>query len=135
MRVSNPKPLARAARVRVLARLWLVDVLLLAWVCGGYLDAARPSTTASWLFVHLGRLSCAASLSLLPGVLTIALARALQRRHSLLLTAALLWTLTLLALWIDTQIYELFRYHVNGLVWNVLTTPGADEAFAPTWRE
>ena len=42
--------------------------------------------------------------------------------------SALLWTLLQIALRVDTRIYGIFRYHFNGLVWNVITTPGADEA-------
>jgi membrane-anchored protein YejM (alkaline phosphatase superfamily) len=114
--------------LRVAARLWLAHVLVLAWLCGAYLDSARPATTASWLFVHLGRLSCAASLSLAPGLTSLLLARGLQRRHILAALSSFLWTLLALALWIDTRIWGLFRYHFNGLVWNVLTTPGAEEA-------
>jgi membrane-anchored protein YejM (alkaline phosphatase superfamily) len=127
--VSIPPSLPRAARLRVAARLWLAHIALLAWLCGSYLDSAQPTTTASWLFVHLGRLSCAASLSLAPGLLTLLAALWLQRRHLLAASASLLWTLVALALWIDTRIWGFFRYHFNGLVWNVLTTPGADEAF------
>ena len=38
------------------------------------------------------------------------------------------FTLTQLLLYCDTLIYGIFRYHFNGMVWNVLTTPGADES-------
>jgi len=127
--VSDLVPLSRNARLRVAGRLWLLNVAWLAWLCGAYLDSVDPTTVASHVFVQLGRLSCAASLSLLPGLLTLACAATLQRRHFLQLPLALLWTLVALALWVDTRIYGIFRYHFNGLVWNVLTTPGADEAF------
>lgn len=125
----------RSARLRVAARLWLAYVLLLAWICGSYLDSAQPTTLASWLFVHLGRLSCATSLSLLPGLVTLLAAARLQSRHTLAVVSSLLWALLALALWIDTRIWGLFRYHFNGLVWNVLTTPGAEEAFQPKTSE
>lgn len=121
--------------MRVAARLWLLHVFVLAWLCGAYSAAVAPATTESAWFVQLGRLSCATSVSVLPGLLSLALAATLQRGNALGILASLLWTLTALALWIDTRIYELFRYHFNGLVWNVLTTPGADEAFRLTTRE
>jgi len=135
MPVPEPHPLSRTARLRAASRLWLLNVAVLAWLCGAYLDSAQPTTAASLAFVQLGRLSCAASLSLLPGLLSLAAAAALQRRNFLQLPLALLWTLLGLGLWVDTRIYGIFRYHFNGLVWNVLTTPGADEAFQLTTAE
>jgi hypothetical protein len=104
-------------------------VAVFAWLCGAYLERIEPATTASALFVQLGRVSCATSVSFLTGLLTLLAALALQRGNLAAWLASLLWTLTTLALWVDTRIYSFFRYHFNGLVWNVLTTPGADEAF------
>jgi membrane-anchored protein YejM (alkaline phosphatase superfamily) len=41
---------------------------------------------------------------------------------------ALLFTLVLGALFVDVRIFSLFRFHMNGLVWNVITTPGGFES-------
>lgn len=122
-------PLSRAGCMRVVGRLWLCNIAALAWICGEYLGAVAPTTMASHAFVQLGRISCAATFSMLPGLLGLALAALTPRKRWLQLPLALLWTVTLLALWVDTRIYGIFRYHFNGLVWSVMTTPGADEAF------
>ena len=128
--ITAPKAgrLERRARLELCGQLWLLDVLACALVCGEYLDAVAPATLRGWLFVQGGRLSCAASLSLVPGLLVCLAASLTARRRVLAPLAALLWSVYLLAVYVDTRIYGIFRYHFNGLVWNVLTTPGADEA-------
>ncbi len=123
---SGERHAPRAARGLAARQLWLINVGLLTLVGAGYLlHAPEPQSARMGLFLYLGLLSSAASLSIPTGLLTL-LATRLVRPSAVL--AAFLWTATLLALFLDTQIYGIFRYHFNGMVWNVLTTPGADEA-------
>lgn len=129
-----PAPCTRI-RLRAASQLWLLEVVVLALVCGAYVDGTRPTTALGWVFVHGGRLSCAASLSVLPGLLGLLWAALVGSRWALATLTSVTWTATLLAVYVDTRIYELFRYHFNGLVWNVLTTPGADEAVHISTRE
>ncbi len=126
--IRPPAPLPRSSRLLVSSQLWLLEVLVLALLCGEYAQAATPGTLRAWLFLQGGRLSCAASLSLLPGALTALLAGLVSARRTLALASGVLWSTALFLVYADTRIYALFRYHFNGLVWNVLTTPGADEA-------
>jgi len=125
----------RRAALGAACQLWLLEVLVLALVTGRYVATARPDTLLGWLFVHGGRLSCAASLSLLPGLLGLAWAALVRRRVLLALLQGATWSLALFLVYLDTRIYGLFRYHFNGLVWNVLTTPGADEAVQLSARD
>jgi hypothetical protein len=104
-------------------------------LCGEYLDGAHPGTPLGRLFVHGGRLSCAATLSLVPGLIGLLWARLVRTRWTLGALLGLTWVAALFAVYVDTRIYELFRYHFNGLVWNVLCTPGADEAVHLSARE
>jgi membrane-anchored protein YejM (alkaline phosphatase superfamily) len=122
-------------RLQVSGQFWLLQVLLLAFLCAEYSDAARPETWRGWFFLQGGRFSCAASLSLLPGLLCLACAALLRSRRALSLVSGVVWALALFLVYVDTRIYGIFRYHFNGLVWNVLTTPGADEAVHITTRE
>jgi membrane-anchored protein YejM (alkaline phosphatase superfamily) len=39
------------------------------------------------------------------------------------------WTLFHFILFIDTRIWAIFRYHINGMVWNLVTTPGGLQTF------
>jgi len=114
---------------------WLLEILLLALLCGAYTGSAQPETLRGWFFLHGGRFSCAASLSLVPGLVCLGVAAFLRARLALALFSAVLWSLVLLLVYVDTRIYGIFRYHFNGLVWNVLTTPGADEAVHFSSRE
>jgi membrane-anchored protein YejM (alkaline phosphatase superfamily) len=115
-------------RLRLSGQAWLLNVIVAALVCGAYLDRVDPATGRGWLFLQGGRVSCAASLSLVVGLPLLAVSALTARRAWLAAATALAWTLFLFALYVDTRIYAIFRYHFNGLVWNVLTTPGADEA-------
>jgi len=114
-------------RLQVAGQLWLLVLVACALLCGAYLGGASPETARGWFFLQGGRLSCAATLTLLPGLVGLGAAAWLRSRHVLAWLLAVLWTLLLLAVYVDTRIYGLFRYHFNGLVWNVLTTPGGED--------
>ena len=129
MSPSDPiSSLPRRTRAFVSAQLWLVNVALCAFLCGEYLETAHPGTARGWLFLYAGLVSCAATLSLVPGLVLLGASQLIRNRWWLASLSGLVWSLVLLALFVDTRIYDIFRYHFNGLVWNVLTTPGADEA-------
>lgn len=128
MPTEHTLALPRRARILVCGQQWSLAIALLALLCGEYVAAARPETFRGWLFLQGGRLSCAATLSLVPGFLALALSALVPARRVLALVTSSLWALALLLLYVDTRLYGIFRYHFNGLVWNVLTTPGADEA-------
>ncbi len=55
-----------------------------------------------------------------------------SRRRATYLTAGLGATLLLLGLYADYRIYTLYEYHLNGFVWNLLTTPGGIAALGAT---
>lgn len=62
------------------------------------------------------------------GRLALWLARPLVRgdrlRALVLWIAAPLMSLTLIMLFVDGQVYSLYGFHLNGFVWNLVTTPG-----------
>ncbi len=110
-------------------QVWIANIVLLAVVASGYLQhAPTPLSVTMAAHLYLGLVTCAATISLVPGLLVM-LARRLGTPDRLrFLLSATLWTLTVLLLFIDLQLYGIFRYHFNDMIWNVLTTPGADEA-------
>jgi membrane-anchored protein YejM (alkaline phosphatase superfamily) len=73
-------------------------------------------------------LSQAAFLNLVPGL--VAAVWFLWRRKAGLL-AGLVFGLFQVALLADVAIFRLFRRHFDGLIWNVLTTPGASDSVRP----
>ncbi|HKB14883.1 MAG TPA: DUF3413 domain-containing protein, partial [Planctomycetota bacterium] len=127
--------LPRRSRALVGGQLWLLNVLVCAVLCEAYLKSADAPNLRSWLFLQSGRISCAATLSLLPGLLLLAAGLLIRGRRTLAVLSGAVWSLGLLLLFVDTRIYGIFRYHFNGMVWNVLRTPGADEAVSISTRE
>ena len=72
MSPSDPiSSLPRRTRAFVSAQLWLVNVALCAFLCGEYLETAHPGTARGWLFLYAGLVSCAATLSLVPGLVLL----------------------------------------------------------------
>ncbi|MEW6073957.1 MAG: sulfatase-like hydrolase/transferase [Planctomycetota bacterium] len=127
-----------AWRTRVLAsgQLWLANVVLAAGVASLYLaHAPAPRSLVMALFLYGGLVTCAALVSLPAGIATGIAAAAVRGARVRAGVAAVLWTATLVLLYVDTLLYGIFRYHFNGMVWNVLTTPGADEAVHVSARD
>ena len=119
----------RSARVGASARLWIANVVLAALTCTLYLPhAPRPDSPLGWLVLAIQLGSSAITLTFAPGLLLLVASWIVRWTRAFGLLAVLLWSVFQLALLVDTRIYGLFRYHFNGLVWNVMTTPGADEA-------
>lgn len=127
----SPASWTRGARLRAVAWSVLANALFgsligLAWVGStAFGHGALPA-----LFAHLALVSTCASLAVLPGLVLALVALVVPSPRALGWIAASLWTAFLFLLYADTVIYGLFRYHVNGMVWNVLTTPGAEDAVA-----
>lgn len=109
-------------------RLWLGNVVLGAWIGNAWVEHAPPElSTLAWCFAHLALVSTIVFLSVVPYAcvrLGVAwLPGRLQRWAH-----ALVWSLFHLALFVDTRIYNLFRYHFNGMVWNVITAPDTGDS-------
>jgi membrane-anchored protein YejM (alkaline phosphatase superfamily) len=122
------RALSRRERWLVVGQFWMLGLALLVLLCGEYCRGLDAGTGRGWLYLHASRVASAATLSLVPGLLGLCCATFVSRRGWNAFVAGFSWSLSLLAVYIDTRIYGIFRYHFNGLVWNVLTTPGADEA-------
>lgn len=58
--------------------------------------------------------------------------RSFWRWSIVYLTAWMSSTLVLLILYADYRLYELYEYHFNGFVWNLITTPGGVAALGAT---
>jgi uncharacterized protein len=127
--VPRASSVERALRVSASARLWIVNIALSALICTLYLPhAPRPDSLLGGAVLAIQLASSAVTLAIAPGILLLLAAWIVRWPRALGLLSALVWSLFQLALLVDTRIYGLFRYHFNGLVWNVMTTPGADEA-------
>ncbi|MCP3918339.1 MAG: sulfatase-like hydrolase/transferase [bacterium] len=109
-------------------RLWLFNLALGCWIGRAWLaHGPEDLTPSAWCFATLALVSTIALLSLVPFLalrlttfwMSLGWARGVH---------AVVWTLFQGALFVDTRIYNLFRYHFNGMVWNVLTAPDAGDS-------
>src|SRR6185503_698672 len=80
------------------------------------------------VFVPAALIANTALLACLPGIFLVLLALLVRGSRVLGIAQAFLWTAFLVLVYADTRIWRLFRYHFNGMVWNVITTPGAEDA-------
>lgn len=118
----------RRARAATLA-LWLVDLFVASVIARAYLAHVPPEASfGASAFVGLALFSSLVLLTLPLALLFVALAGRLAHSRVFAWAQATSWSLVLLLLYADTRIYGLFRYHFNGMVWNVLTTPGGEDA-------
>lgn len=133
----RPEARSRPALLRALTLAWIANsafgAFLGLWYLPGVLDGAGFLPR---LFAYTGLVSSVATVFLVVAlVLALAIAAGVRAR-TFAWIQAVGWTLALVAIFADTRIYALFRYHFNGMVWNVLTTPGGDQTFeigAVTW--
>lgn len=104
----------------------LLTTLHMLWVTWGFFsEGVAAATHISWLF-HLSAWGFYAFLYSLIAVLPAWLSSIFLKRHSRLL-AALAVGLTsagLMFIKSDLMIYDLYRFHFNGFVWNLMTTKG-----------
>lgn len=104
----------------------LLTTLHMLWVTWGFFsEGVAAATHISWLF-HLSAWGFYAFLYSLIAVLPVWLSSIFLKRHSRLL-AALAVGLTsagLMFIKSDLMIYDLYRFHFNGFVWNLMTTKG-----------
>jgi len=119
-------------RLAASLQFWLINLGFGLLISLGYLQRAPEDLSARGIFfLCFGMLSSLGLLSLVPGILGAALALTTRHRHRLARRLGLLWTVSLLLLYADTRIFGVFRFHLNAVVWNGLTTPGAGDAIHP----
>ncbi|MBI2379174.1 MAG: sulfatase-like hydrolase/transferase [Gammaproteobacteria bacterium] len=121
----NPQDHARR-----LGRLFTLAYGLLLLIGAGFLRFASLEGQASTLFALIV-LATYSALYLLPAWALTRVVRALERgRRRLFSTASALLALgvSLVLLVTDQTIFGMFQFHLNGFVWNLLTTPGGIES-------
>lgn len=116
----------RRTTLRALAAFLVVN-LPLSLVLGCLYPAATPGISGplGWTFAAAALVSNTAMLYAVVWLLLAVLAVVVPGRWLLLGIAAPLLLLFHAATVVDAGLYRIFRYHFNGMVLNVLTTPGA----------
>jgi uncharacterized protein len=127
---TDPSSSARSQRRTAALWTWLGNVVLGSGVGLAYLEGQRVDTTLRlWVFAHLGLVSSIATLALVPLAVCWLVSRAGVRERGFAIAQSVIWMLFQVALVVDTQVYGLFRYHLNGAAWNLLTTRGSEDSY------
>jgi len=119
---------SRKERARALCFSWLCGTALGSLAGSGWIASVPLRSTQAWIFAHAALVSSVALLALLPALLLLPLfvrARRVPAEHWI---QAAVWALFGLLIFADTRVFALFRYHINGMVWNLFTTGGAGDA-------
>jgi phosphoglycerate dehydrogenase-like enzyme len=126
----TPRQVRSPGRLRAMLFVGLANLGLALLIGTSYLDDLPVDPQPRiWWFAHAGLVSSLLTLTLMPGV-GLALA-ALSRisDRSLVIAQALTWSCFHLTLFIDTRVYGLYHYHLNGAAWNLLTTRGSQDSY------
>jgi hypothetical protein len=119
---------SRSRSVEALAYCYLFNVLLLMSVGHGYLASVpRGTSMIGWLATLLAFVANFALLALVPALLSI-VALISRRLWVMLTVAVVLFGLLNVFIYADLVIYQLWRFHFNSFVWNLITTPGSGDA-------
>lgn len=129
----------KSARVRRQAAflLWMANLVLAVVVGVNYLAHVPSVDTGSakmWLFALPALVSTALILTFVPGVIFTAAAHFVKSTRVLGLVQSGIWILFLTLLFADTRVYNMFRYHMGGQVWNLVTVRGSEDAIHLGWQ-
>lgn len=133
MSQTNPLPVSETARselTRWWSRLLLATVLLALACTTRYFTVTDFEASAGALLFRAVMLTGHFTLVSLVALSPVLLAIALCPRPRFIIPLGVLWSAALLlALLIDTQVYQLYRFHINAGVMNLLMGGAAAETF------
>jgi membrane-anchored protein YejM (alkaline phosphatase superfamily) len=109
---------------------WLIGLKYLptvSWLNTNYLNLLdKISLVAFFTLSYLGQL---AILALLPAILIIFLICIFPRRHFIFAVSIIVTVFTALLLLTDTIVYNLFRFHLNGIILNLILHSSSEQFF------
>lgn len=142
---SDRKRLATSGAARVRARalrraaleLWLLNIAFAIAIGSSFLGHVRESSTTGlrgYLFVVAALVSTMALLTAIPGLSFLAWASVTRSARRFGIAQAILWSVFQVLLFADTRIYNMFGYHFNGQVWDLVFTRGSEDAVHFGWE-
>jgi len=127
---SPRSPSRSPGRLRAMLFVGLANLGLALLIGTSYLDAIPEDPAPRlWWFAHAGLVSSLLTLTLLPGLGLAVAALSRLGDRSFLVLQSLTWSFFHLTLIIDTRVYGLYHYHLNGAAWNLLTTRGSQDSY------
>lgn len=115
----------------------LINFFLTLILAAPYLQLApEASSIQEWLFVRIAFVSNFAMIYIVLVIFLLLLTTVLPFVSFMIIgSTILLWVFNILV-FVDVNIFKLFRFHLNSMVWNVLVTEGAGDSVklgAGTW--
>lgn len=133
--MSAPSTHPASVRREAASLLWLANLAFGTLLGANYLaHIPDVNTLKMWLFALGALLSSVLTLTLLPGIAFVVLAHFLKRRKTLVMVQAGFWTVFQVLLYADTRIYNIFHYHFNGQVLNLVYTRGSEDSIHLGWQ-
>ena len=112
-----------------LTYLYFFNVLALTVVGRSYLQGLPEDVSpAGWMVTLIAFVANSAILALVPMVVLAPLSLLVRRRWMTLVIVPCLYALLGMLNYADTVVYRLWRFHFNGVVLNLFTTPGAGDS-------
>jgi membrane-anchored protein YejM (alkaline phosphatase superfamily) len=125
---AQPRP--RRALTRLLLWTGFVNGLLASLISlPAILGQGLPRDPLAQLYLLLHQIGHFQFLALLPALLLVFLALLVPRKRLVLPLAVLLFSEFLLLVLTDYAVFRLYRFHLNGMVWNLLTGGAMREIF------
>lgn len=115
----------------------LINFFLTLILAAPYLSyAPEASSIQEWLFVRIAFVFNFAMIYIVLGIFLLLLAAVVPFTSFMLISSTiLLWIFNILV-FVDVNIFKLFRFHINSMIWNVLVTEGSGDSVklgAGTW--
>lgn len=131
----NAQPSDSDVRRHAVFQLWLANLALGTIVGLNYLAHVPDSEGLRvWLFALPALVSSVLQLTVIPLVGFTVAAHFVRSTSFLGTVQAAFWTVFQILLFADTRIYNIFRYHMNGQVWNLVYTRGSEDAIHLGWQ-
>ena len=126
-----PPPDPRRERSTVLWRYFAVTYAVLLLNQAHFLTMVDTSGLLAWSFAVVVWLTGALVQQLLVFVPVLILNATLRRPNAVVYgTAAVLFSVLQAVTLLDGYVYDLYGFHLNGMVWNLVTTPGGVNSMA-----
>ena len=127
--------LSASSRRQAVFQLWLANLALGTLLGLNYLvHLPEPRGFKVWLFALPALISSVLMLTLVPAGLFALAAHCLRSTSWLGTVQAAFWTLFQVLLFADTRIYNIFHYHFNGQVLNLVYTRGSEDSIHLGWQ-
>ena len=127
-----PSPCCRR---QAAVQLWFLNTLLATVLGSNYLaHVPEGEDPRLWLFALPALVTSVTLLTLGPGLLFLAAAHWVRWPRVLGVFQAVLWTLFQVLLYTDTRLFNIFGYHFNGQVLNLVTTRGSEDSLHLGWQ-